>query len=122
MKNKLIILVFVGVVLLIATLGVVQSNEAIEKAEKIENTTSTKVLDSIISKKIDYRFTSFDNTFMYNNLVVIDDNNVIIGRLILYTSEKEIDSFYNSNLDWRKTRLFTNLKNGTLRILPKIEE
>lgn len=119
MKNKVIILVFVGVVLLIASLGVKKSNDALKKSIAVEQLTNPKSLDSIISEKVDYRYTSYDSRFMYDKLVVIDEDSVIVGRLILYTNEKEVDSFYNSSEEWRKTRLFTNLKNGTLRILPK---
>ena len=122
MKSKIIILMFIAFLLGLATLGIVQSNSAISKAEKMENLASEKSLDSIISKKIDYRFTSYDGKFMYENLVVISSDSVVLGRLILYTNKSEVDSFYNSNDDWRKTKFYKNIKNGTLRILPKIEE
>lgn len=119
MRSKLVITAFVLLVLTIASLGVVKADRAEEKTTKVEQGVSDMKLDSIISSKIDYRFTSYDNRFMYDNLVVVDDDNNIVGTLILYTNEKEIDSFYNSKDDWKKTRLYTNLKSGTLRILKK---
>jgi len=117
-RNKFIIVGFIMILLTLATLGIVKSRETMDiVTEQI----SDERLDSIVQKKIDYRFTSYDNKFMYDNLVIIDSNDVVIGRLILYTNKKEIDSFYDSNDKWIKTRLYDNLKNGTLRILQKPE-
>lgn len=119
-KHRLITLLIIAGVLLALTLGVFQSNRALNKILSVEKQTSTKALDSIISEKIDYRYTSYDNRFFYSNLVVTDEKGEIIGKLYLYTNEKEIDSFYNSDVNWRRTKFFDNLKNGSLKILPKI--
>lgn len=121
MKVKTTLMLFVVFLFTMATLGIVKSNQAIENSNELKELTSSKTLDSIISRKIDYRYTSYDGKFMYDNIVVIDNDSVIIGRLILYTNPKEVDSFYNSNLDWSKTRLFSNLKNGRLRVMSKKE-
>jgi len=116
MKNKLIIVGFIMVLLTLATLGIVKSRETMSV---MKERTDPETLDSIIQEKVDYSYMSYDTHFMYDNLVIIDSNEVIVGRLILYTNDKEIDSFYNSNKNWEKTRLYHNLKNGTLRILNK---
>lgn len=121
MKTKMILILFIAFLLIMATLGIVKSNQAIDKSNELEHLTSERVLDSIISKKIDYRYTSYDGRFMYDNVVVINSDSVIIGRLILYTTPQSIDSFYNSNNEWSKTRLFTNLKEGRLRVMAKKE-
>ena len=121
MKNRLVLLAFVSVILTFATLSLFKTSKF---SERLENSSmaSEEKLDSIINKKIDYRYTSYDNRFFYSNLVVVDSEDVIIGKLILYTNQKEIDSFYNPDLDRRKTKFFENLKNGSLRILPKVEK
>ena len=118
MKNKLIIVGFIMILLTLATLGIVKSRETMNiVTEQI----SDEKIDSIIQEKIDYRFTSYDYKFVYENLVIINEDDVVIGTLVLYTNEKEIDSFYDSNDIWKKTSLYDNLKNGTLRILDKKE-
>lgn len=53
MKNKIIIIGFVVFLLIVATLGVVQSRQAKYKVDKIEKNTSHEKLDSIIQHKID---------------------------------------------------------------------
>jgi len=118
MKNKLIISAFIILLLVMATLGIVKSNQT---REIVTEQISDEKLDSIVQEKIDYSFTSYDYKFVYENLVVIDEDDVVIGTLVLYTNEKEIDSFYDSGDKWKKTRLYDNLKNGTLRILDKKE-
>ena len=118
MKNKLIIVSFILILLALALVGIIKSNSAIEKTRKSTEETRS-IIDSIVTSKIDYRYTSYDGRFMYDNTIVIDEDGKIIGKLLLYTNDKQIDSFYKSDSTFKKTRVYDNLKNGTLRVLKK---
>ena len=118
MKSKLIISAFSIALILMAAIGIKKGNDAQTEAETALKRTDPKALDSIIN----YRFTSYDDRFMFDNTVVVDENGKIIGKLILYTNQRYIDSFYNSNNTWIKTRLYDNLKQNRLRLLPNITD
>lgn len=114
MKNKIIILGFVLVVFLIASMGVVKSNEAEIKIEKIEEKTSDKKLDSVLEQKVNQRFMAYDAEFTLNNLIVVNEKGKIIGKAIIYTNLKELDSFYN-NEGYIKTHTYENIVLGILK-------
>ncbi|QQV90905.1 hypothetical protein M1M24_gp34 [Polaribacter phage Freya_1] len=94
--------------LALAMTGIKKADEAKAETEKLQ-------------EKIDYRYTSYDNMFMVENMVVVDSAGVILGNLMLNINDSIIDAFYRSNKDWRKTRVYDNLKKGRLRILKKTE-
>ncbi|QQV90500.1 hypothetical protein Danklef1_20 [Polaribacter phage Danklef_1] len=108
MKNKTIIILFTITLIALAATGIKRANEAKQENKRLQ-------------EKIDYRYTSYDNMFMVENMVVVDSAGVILGNLMLNVNDSIIDAFYSSNKDWRKTRVYDNLKKGRLRILKKTE-
>ena len=115
MKNKGIVAFFVVVVMLLSTLGIKKGSDAKFTADKAIKRTEVERIDSIIN----YRFMSYDSRFMFANSVVVNSEGKIIGTLILHTNQKYLDSFYNSNPEWKKTRLYKNIKTGKIQILLK---
>lgn len=105
MKNKIV----VWVTLCLIVLGLYGANVRAENAE-------LKAL--ALEKKIDYRYMSYDSRFMFKNTVVIDEDGEIVGKLVLYTNDEEIEGFFD-NPKWRKTRLYHDLKDRKLNFLEK---
>jgi hypothetical protein len=115
-SHKWIIMAFVLLLFGIATMGVYQSRETeifVEKQIPSGN------LDSIISAKIDDRFRSYDYYFIYDNSVVVDSLEKVIGKVVLYTNKEEVEKYYANDSAKIKTDLYRSLVEGRLRILEK---
>lgn len=76
------------------------------------------VIEDIVSDIIDQRFKIYDAVFMYNNTVVINGKDSIIGKVILYTNDAELDSFYTQK-DVEKTPFYTRSKMRLIKIKEK---
>src|SRR3990172_564223 len=99
-SHKWIIVAFVLVLLSIATVGIVKSRQT---REFVEEKVSPKTLDSLVAIQIDKYLMSYDFYYMYDNLVVVDSTNQIIGNLILYTNKDEVKKYWESDSTKIKT-------------------
>jgi len=136
---KSLVLLFFGIVVGAITISVWKSNNAYRKAEIAEEKTdsldvkNTEKTDSIISlsvqkavdsidvkevieRKLDDRYRSYDNSFLMQNGVVINENDTIIGYLAIYTNKKELVKFYK---DKEKTTFYYNIMNKRLKVITK---
>ena len=76
----------------------------------VKNTVDSTLIEKAVQKAVeDDRFKIYDAIFMYRHMVVVDENDSIIGTLILYTNNKEVDSFYSQS-GVVKTPLSTRIK------------
>lgn len=114
-KTKLTIVGFVLFLFAIAFLGVFSSRNAEFQVQELQERTAPKVLDSVIEEKVSMRFTSYDAEFLLNNLIVVNDKGKIIGKVLIYTNINELDSFYNINPDFVKTRTYENILQALIK-------
>lgn len=106
--NKLIIIAITAIIISTIAFTSYQSRIAKQASEKAIVKVDT------LEKKVDYRFFSYDGLFMTTNLVVVDVNGKVIGKLKMGADLKKIDSFYKSNPDFKKTRMYKNFKTSII--------
>jgi hypothetical protein len=119
LSHKWIIVGFILLLFGIATIGIVKSSQT---RNFIDEQIPNGNLDSLITNQVDYRLMSYDYFFMYDNLVVVDSSETIIGRIVLYTNVDEIRKYWETDSTKQRTQLYKSLVEGRLRILEKKEE
>jgi len=79
----------------------------------ISSTVDSTLITDAIKKSIDERFRYSDAIFIYENNVIVDSRDSIIGKMIIYTNKDAINKTYDTI---EKGRLYESLMDGKLRI------